>query len=131
MTKSPAVVENCALKSAGALALSDAGVSRDGRGPAAEWAAPVFEGAPLAGAALGAGVWAWTKRFAHRTMMVAIAFMITDCTKRRGGSGRQRRQKCRFQVTALPTFRAASMLPWSNIRHSKRRPIQAGLAIPH
>jgi len=76
------VVVNLALKIAGALALSDTGFSSEGRGPAAAvWPALV-----LAGAVFGVGVWDWARRLAHTTMAVAIAFIITDCTKRRGDS---------------------------------------------
>ena len=63
--KVPAVVENFALKTAGALALSDAGFSSDACGPAAAlwlaalgFAAVLWAGVPLAAVPLGAGVWA-------------------------------------------------------------------------
>jgi len=76
---------NFALKTAGALALREAGLSREGRGVAgAAWV-----GLILAAGFLGAGGCAAASRVALRASAVRKAFMRTDYTEREEGGGRR------------------------------------------
>jgi hypothetical protein len=134
---------NFALKIAGALSFSDAGFSNDGRAPAAAvCVAPVFAGEVFPGAA---GVWAPARMLADRTMIVAIAFMMTDCTKRRADWGTNIPITCMMLadghvysshgIAGSLTLDAsmcigACLLAWWLLSKFDRRSFRTGLEIP-